>query len=95
MTSIEERAAHLGPDLLGNWGQPYSPPCEWQSDQGLMRFRQYWNCGILEYPAPQAGDPGYRDTLVLLEGTLPYETVDKFRAASTRSGGSTPLGVPT
>ena len=87
MTSIEDKAHQLGATLLGDYGRPYSPVCQWETDQGLMRFQQYWNCAIQEYPTSRT--PDGRDCLVILEGTLPQSTVDLFRAASGRTGADT------
>src|SRR4030095_11947958 len=66
MTSINERAKQLGPELLGNYGLPYSPVCAWETDAGTVRFQQWWNVGLLEYPTSQT--PGGRDCLVIREG---------------------------
>lgn len=85
MVTIDDKAHQLGPTLLGNWGAAYSPLLSWETDGGPMRFQQYWNCGILQYPLAN----GDCDCLVLLEGTLPQATVDLFRAASGKTGAAT------
>lgn len=66
-------------DRLGNGGAPYSPICEWQSDQGPMRFQQFWLGNLLEYPAPTEADPDARDVATAPEGTLNDAQLAQFR----------------
>jgi hypothetical protein len=62
MTAIEERAAQLGPDKLGNGGQPLTDELPLTE----CTIRAYYNCALLEIPG--AG------VYALKEATVPEAT---------------------
>lgn len=74
--TIEERAAEIGPEKLGNNGTPDCEVIEWAGTNGeLVRFQMYWYLGFLEYPAAD----GDRHVLTIPEGTALADITRAFQ----------------
>lgn len=50
--TIEEKAERLGPEKLGNGGQPETGVYEVLTNQGLVRMQVFWNGMLWEYTKP-------------------------------------------